>query len=165
MVTRNDAFAASVVAALMLSSMEGCVPLGAGGYPPSATVVSTSPESRSQGSGTSSVGVGPTRESSTAPTTEAPRPSGCSGPDAIVYDDDGFQGRAVLVPRGRHDVGELEALGSENDTIRSVCVPAGCVVTLFEHGGFEGETRVFRADTPGLAEFAGSASSVDVTCM
>lgn len=161
---------ALLAGALALGLVGGCFVKGSGPCPPggaSASYVATRPSAPTDGPGAARPIEQPASASSPAWSggdTPA-RDPGCAGSEVVVFDDDGFGGRAVTVPRGRHDVPELEALGSENDTIRSVCVPSGCVVTLYEHGGFEGTTVVVRGDRTDLGEFAGSASGVEVSCM
>jgi hypothetical protein len=80
-----------------------------------------------------------------------------------LFDDTGFHGRATDVPAGRFDLAQLEAMGMENDSTRSVCVPPGWRVTLFQHAGFDGEVRELTASSADLGDFQGTMSSIMVT--
>jgi hypothetical protein len=80
-----------------------------------------------------------------------------------LFDDTDFHGRATDLPAGRFDLAQLEASGMENDTTRSVCVPPGWRVTLFQHAGFSGESRELSASSADLGDFQGSTSSIVVT--
>ncbi len=100
-----------------------------------------------------------------------PAPAGNGGRPALcasgvgVFDDESFQGRGASLGPGRHDLEQLEAAGIENDTIRSVCVAAGCSVTLYHDYRFGGPSIVVSADSPVLPpEFNGGTSSLVVTC-
>nr|WP_255653721.1 MULTISPECIES: Vps62-related protein [unclassified Myxococcus] len=62
----------------------------------------------------------------------------------ILYTGNGFQGAQQTLLAGRYDLSQL-TLG--NDTLRSIRVPEGYRVTLFWHGGFQGERLVLTQDT------------------
>jgi hypothetical protein len=79
-----------------------------------------------------------------------------------LFDDTNFQGRAVDLVAGRYDLPQLEASGMENDSTRSICVPAGWRVTLYQNAGVDGETREITASSRDLGDFQGSASAVVV---
>ncbi len=106
-----------------------------------------------------------------APSGPAPAAAASDGRPGLcasgvgVFDDEGFKGRGASFGPGRHDLQELEAAGIENDSIRSVCIAAGCRVTLYYHAGFEGESLGVSADSPVLPPaFNGGASSLIVAC-
>lgn len=65
-----------------------------------------------------------------------------------VFADSDYSGSNQTLLAGNHDMGELGVVG--NDAISSVKVPPGWSVTLFEHAGFQGRTKVITADTPML---------------
>ncbi|QIS17622.1 hypothetical protein [Nocardia terpenica] len=66
------------------------------------------------------------------------------GANAVVYTDPGLQGDYQSMPPGRYDTADLTV---PNDSIRSVAVPQGLRVTVFEHSGFTGDSAVIDADT------------------
>ena len=68
----------------------------------------------------------------------------------------------VAVQPGRYDVGQL-SFG--NDMISSVKVPPGWKVTLYQHAGFQGATKVLTADTHTLPDFNDQTSSIVVERM
>ena len=76
-----------------------------------------------------------------------------------VYEHSEYRGRCQILDVGRYDVGKL-SFG--NDMISSVKVPQGWKVTLYQHAGFRGVTRVLTADTPALPGFNDHASSIVV---
>lgn len=84
----------------------------------------------------------------------------CTAPR--VFLDDGFQGEAHDLPAGRHDRANLEAMGIQNDSIRSVCVPPGWRVTLHEDEGFTGRTMDLTTSAGNLGDFAQSATAIVV---
>jgi hypothetical protein len=81
-----------------------------------------------------------------------------------VFDDDNFAGRSAQLAPGRYDLEQLESLGSENDTITSICVAPGCSVTLYEDFRFQGRSIVVTADARALPEFSRTASSLMIAC-
>lgn len=80
-----------------------------------------------------------------------------------VYTDNNFAGEGLDLAAGRFDVQHFESTPVPNDSIRSVCVPAGWRVTLYMDGGFAGEHVDLTASTADLGQHAGSASSVVVS--
>jgi len=78
---------------------------------------------------------------------------------AVVYEHDDYGGRSQILDAGRYD---LAALTIGNDVISSVRVPLGWRVTLYQHAGFSGTTRVLTADTPALPGFNDKVSSIVV---
>lgn len=101
-----------------------------------------------------------------APSSAGGQPSapagGCS--TVTVYDDNDLHGASLSLAAGRYDVDHFESSPVRNDTIRSVCVPAGCTLVLYADGGFAGDAHTYTATTNDLGDFAGSASSAVVTC-
>ncbi|MBL8681667.1 MAG: hypothetical protein JNK05_21040 [Myxococcales bacterium] len=99
--------------------------------------------------------------------TTAPSQSTTStgGPCSVVrvYTDTNFAGEALDLAAGRFDVQHFESTQVPNDSIRSVCVPAGWRVTLYMDGGFAGEHVDLAASTADLGQYAGSTSSVVVS--
>ena len=53
-----------------------------------------------------------------------------------------FSGAVSSLAAGRYD---LNQIGLPNDSIQSIKVPKGFMVTLFEHGSFQGGTAVINA--------------------
>lgn len=118
-----------------------------------------------------SLALGCTMTTGVAPATTPPvthartvQPAGADGacPTVRVFSDDNFQGPSHDLVAGRLDRSQLEAMGVENDTIRSVCVPPGWRVTLYEDEGFTGRTLELSASSGALGDFAQSATSVEV---
>lgn len=114
---------------------------------------------------------------STTPTASAPmagapaaapssgRPAACPATGVGVFVDEEFQGPSAAFGPGRHDLEQLEAAGIENDSIRSICVAAGCTATLYADYRFDGQSFSFSQDSSVLPlEIAGSGSSLDVVC-
>ncbi|AKF85975.1 hypothetical protein MFUL124B02_19670 [Myxococcus fulvus 124B02] len=64
--------------------------------------------------------------------------------DVILYASHGYQGVRQTVRAGRYDMGQLP-LG--NDALRSLAVPAGFQVTLYQHAGFQGERLILTENT------------------
>lgn len=62
----------------------------------------------------------------------------------LVYTGNGYQGQTQRLFAGRYDMGQLKV---GNDAIRSVKVPAGFQVTLYEHAAFGGQRLVLTQDT------------------
>lgn len=89
---------------------------------------------------------------------------GCPGNQVTAYDDEHLHGQSVSLPPGRYDVAQLDQTPVPNDSIRSLCVPAGCTVVLYADGGFSGEAHTFTSTTQSLGAFNGSASGAVVTC-
>ncbi|MEZ4394002.1 MAG: hypothetical protein R3A48_23255 [Polyangiales bacterium] len=81
---------------------------------------------------------------------------------ARVFLDDQFQGASRELAAGRYDRANLEAMGVENDTVRSVCVPPGWRVTLYEDEGFAGRTLELTQSSGALGDFAQSATAIVV---
>ncbi len=88
----------------------------------------------------------------------------CPPGRVVVFNDEGYHGESLALAPGRYDVDHFDQSAVPNDSIRSVCVPAGCTVTLYEHGGFGGQTHTFTQPTPSLGDFGGSASGAVVVC-
>lgn len=101
-------------------------------------------------------------ESSGAPVAPTGTSAGGACASVRLFDDTSFQGRSVELGPGRYDLPQLEASGMENDSTRSICVPAGWRVTLFQNAGFDGETREVTAPSSDLGDFQGSASAIVV---
>jgi hypothetical protein len=90
---------------------------------------------------------------------------GCPGNQVTAYDDEHQQGQSVSLPPGRYDVAQFDQTPVPNDSIRSLCVPAGCTVVLYADGGFSGEAHTYTSTTHSLGAFNGSASGAVVTCV
>ena len=61
----------------------------------------------------------------------------------LIYADGNFSGPSQELSEGSYD---LAALTIGNDRLSSLKVPSGIKVTLYEHGGFAGRTKVFTQD-------------------
>jgi hypothetical protein len=86
------------------------------------------------------IGVGPTR--------------------VVIYSDRDYQGTSQELEPGRYDVNQV-AIG--NDRLSSLKVPSGLRVILYEHGGFQGRSKVFASDTPYVGDdFNDFASSLEI---
>ncbi|WP_224369081.1 Vps62-related protein [Hyalangium versicolor] len=83
--------------------------------------------------------------------------SGLAGEESVlVYTQNGFQGLSQQFVAGRYDMGQLTV---GNDTIRSVKVPAGFQVTLYEHAAFGGQRLVLTQDTDLSGQFFNAQAS------
>lgn len=89
-----------------------------------------------------------------------PRPPSRLG-SPKVFDGWNYLGRAQSLPNGRWDVDELDEVG--NDAISSIEIPQGCMVTVYQHGGFRGASRTFFESVARLdASLDNEASSIVV---
>ncbi len=78
----------------------------------------------------------------------------------IAYVSANFEGGAQALTPGRYDTNQL-TIGT--DQLSSLRVPPGWTVTVYEHGGFRGRSRVFTQDSPWLGnDFNDIASSLVV---
>lgn len=75
-----------------------------------------------------------------------------------LYEHAGFEGASKTFTTGSYDMSEL---GIPNDSLSSVRVSAGCMVTLYEHD-FEGASRVLTHDRGELPDFNDTVSSLSV---
>jgi hypothetical protein len=80
---------------------------------------------------------------------------------AVVFDKISYTGNSQILRLGSYDDG-LGQLLIGNDAIRSVQVPAGLVVRLYEHFHFQGQFIDIRDDTPDLGSWDAKASSLIV---
>jgi hypothetical protein len=76
-----------------------------------------------------------------------------------AFSSGGFTGSFQAFAPGRYDMSQL-TLG--NDTIRSLQVPEGWRVTLYQHVGFAGTTQEVTRDASELGSMSGQASSLVV---
>ncbi|MCL2714907.1 MAG: OmpA family protein [Alphaproteobacteria bacterium] len=76
----------------------------------------------------------------------------------VVYEENNYGGRNQSFGVGSFDVQNLDIIG--NDAIRSVKVPGGLQVELYENGHFEGRKKVLTQDTPALSDFDRVTSSI-----
>ncbi|MBD2545157.1 hypothetical protein [Planktothricoides raciborskii] len=60
-----------------------------------------------------------------------------------IFVDRDFKGQGAVLPLGNYDYNQL---GIPNDTLSSLKVPPGYRVTLYEHGGFTGRSKVVTGD-------------------
>lgn len=77
----------------------------------------------------------------------------------VVFKDANFSGASHELLVGNYDHYQL---GVGNDTVSSLRVAPGYRVTLYEHGGFSGATRVFTGDSSYIGDFNDKVSSVRV---
>ncbi|TAH30213.1 MAG: hypothetical protein EAZ06_04155 [Cytophagales bacterium] len=92
--------------------------------------------------------------------TEVESPiSNTNNNNVIVYTLPNFAGRSQTLKIGRHD---LESLTIGNDIIKSIKIPAGMRVTLYEHSRFQGKTMVLTKNTSNLISFNDNTSSIVV---
>ncbi len=76
-----------------------------------------------------------------------------------LFADPNFAGKSQVLAVGRYDVAQL---GIADETLSSLRVPKGLVVTLYEHSGFRGRSVSFTADTSNVGDFNDRTSSVVV---
>ncbi len=67
-----------------------------------------------------------------------------------VHGDADFSGPWAQLTVGNYDLPQLAAVGIANDTISSIRVPSGYVVTAYADTGFGGTAWTFRADNANL---------------
>ncbi|MEU3048822.1 hypothetical protein ABZ705_20325 [Streptomyces sp. NPDC006984] len=78
----------------------------------------------------------------------------------VAFSEPNFQGASQLFQPGKYNTGDLTI---PNDSIRSLAVPEGWRVTLFEDADFSGEQAVVKAAASSLgAEIDGRTSSLIV---
>jgi hypothetical protein len=78
----------------------------------------------------------------------------------IIYQDGSYQGASQELREGSYDI---ESLTIGNDQLSSLTVPKGMKVTLYEHGGFSGRSKIFTEDTPWVGDdFNDVTSSIKV---
>src|SRR6267154_6409196 len=68
--------------------------------------------------------------------------AGAAPGDVVVYDDSEYRGFSQNLSVGEYDWGQLH-----NDTISSLRVPAGMIVTLYSDTHFTGNSQSFTKDT------------------
>ncbi|WP_327303681.1 hypothetical protein OG730_08705 [Streptomyces sp. NBC_01298] len=79
---------------------------------------------------------------------------------AVAFTEPGCRGDSQRFQPGRYNLANLTI---SNDSIRSVTVPKGWRVTLFEHADFSGAQAIIEADTGNLGgEIDGRTSSLIV---
>lgn len=84
----------------------------------------------------------------------------CEVKDRVaVYTNFNYTDAYQILDPGRYDLSQL-TIG--NDAVRSLKVPAGWRVTLFEHAGFQGVKKVVLDDMPALPGFDRTTSSIIV---
>ena len=82
------------------------------------------------------------------------------GSKVLIYADGSYQGASQELAEGNYDVNNL-TIG--NDTLSSLKIPQGIKVTVYEHGGFSGRSKVFTEDTPWVGDdFNDLTSSIKV---
>src|SRR3954451_12110868 len=80
----------------------------------------------------------------------------------MVYFEENFKGRPVHleVPCELNNAARLKEKGIKNDSIMSMKIPDGVVVTLFNADGFGGASKEFTGKAATLGELKGQASSL-----
>ena len=80
----------------------------------------------------------------------------------LVYFEENFKGKSVRleVPCELNNGARLKEKGIPNDSIQSMKIPDGIVVTLFEAAGFAGKSQSFTGKAATLGELKGQASSI-----
>jgi hypothetical protein len=80
----------------------------------------------------------------------------------IVYTNRDFNGNPITLAQGRYDYYKIADQLKINDSIKSIKIPPGYTVTVWEHNR-QGKTTTFKADTPYVGdEFSNIISSVEV---
>jgi hypothetical protein len=79
-----------------------------------------------------------------------------------VYFEENFKGKSVRleVPCELANDARLKEKGIPNDSIQSMKIPDGVVVTLFDNAGFGGKSKSFTGKAATLDEMKGLASSL-----
>jgi hypothetical protein len=90
---------------------------------------------------------------------------------AVAYTQPNYQGVSWTIEKaGRYNLpwlfdaradGAPMVFALPNDSIASIRVRPGCTVTLYEHGTFEGKSRMLEDDTHDLGEWGRRASSLE----
>jgi hypothetical protein len=88
-------------------------------------------------------------------------PSSAAAPRVTLFADSKFSGPSEGFRIGAYDRVDLGRVG--DDRASSVKVPPGLQVTLFEHAGFKGRTKLLTADAPDLGGFDDLGSALEVT--
>jgi Dyp-type peroxidase family len=79
--------------------------------------------------------------------------------EVIVYEDSEYRGSTQNLDIGRYDFGQIQ-----DDSISSLRVPAGVMVTLYSDPGFSGASKTFTQDTPYVGDdFNDRTSSIVVS--
>jgi hypothetical protein len=82
------------------------------------------------------------------------------GSKVLIYSDENYQGASQELVEGNYDINSL-TIG--NDTLSSLKIPQGIKVTLYEHAGFSGRSKMFTEDTPWVGDdFNDLTSSIKV---
>jgi hypothetical protein len=77
-----------------------------------------------------------------------------------IYDDANFQGNSTKLDVGRYDWGQL---GISNDSLSSLKVPVGMIVTLYDDTHFGGKSKIFTQDNSYVGDdFNDITSSIEV---
>lgn len=80
-----------------------------------------------------------------------------------IFDQPLFQGRREKLGIGRYKIADLEM---DDDSVRSLRVPSGLLVTLFENDDYSGRPRVYTSDAETLDDMMdGVVSSITVKAM
>jgi len=83
--------------------------------------------------------------------------------EVTIYEHGNYEGRSQKLGPGRYNIGDL-SIG--NDCLSSLKIPEGVRVTLYEHADFEGDVRIFDADTPWVGnDFNDKTSSILIEMM
>jgi uncharacterized protein YkwD len=78
----------------------------------------------------------------------------------VIFEDSNFQGVSKQLDLGSYDV---NSLGIKNDSLSSLKILPGIKVTLYEHGGFGGRSKIFTQDVSYVGDdFNDLASSIQV---
>ena len=81
---------------------------------------------------------------SSTSSADGTRSSGKRGiPGVTVYEHCWFEGRGVEKPIGKYNINDM---GLANDTISSIKIPTGYLVTVYEHANFQGKSQTFSSD-------------------
>jgi hypothetical protein len=80
----------------------------------------------------------------------------------LVYFEENFKGRPARleVPCELNNAARLKEHGIKNDSIMSMNIPDGVVVTLYNADGFAGASKEFTGKAATLGELKGQASSI-----
>lgn len=79
-----------------------------------------------------------------------------------VYLEENFKGKSyrIEVPAELPSSAKLKELGIPNDSIASMKIPDGVVVSLYDADAFKGTSQIFTGKVPSVGEMKGLTSSL-----
>jgi hypothetical protein len=74
-------------------------------------------------------------------------------PMAILAGEVGYLGWTKQLPAGSYTLANLQSIGVSTDQLSSITVPAGCKITLYDGGNFDGSSLVLQKNAIDLGKF------------